>query len=141
MNKTGKTARFLLTVALIACSGLSLSANGLNLNGMGSKAIAMGGAFIGQADDYSAIFWNPAGLTQMQSPNISFFVTDLIPSGTYQFPLLGIDAKAASHALHRDGPQVGFLLAAGHQVVQHAVAQRTVGGMHLVDAQQVKYGP
>ena len=57
-----------MTVALIALTGVSLSANGLNLNGVGSKAIAMGGAFIGQADDFSAIFWNPAGLTQMQGP-------------------------------------------------------------------------
>ncbi|MCJ7524201.1 MAG: outer membrane protein transport protein, partial [Candidatus Aminicenantes bacterium] len=73
-----------------------LSANGLNLNGMGSKAIAMGGAFIGQADDYSAIFWNPAGLTQMKNSSLSFFVTDLIPSGTYAFPMYGIDAKTKS---------------------------------------------
>jgi long-chain fatty acid transport protein len=93
MKQTGKSARLLWTVALIACCGFSLSANGLNLNGMGSKAIAMGGAFIGQADDYSAIFWNPAGLTQMKSSSISLFVTDLIPSGTYVFPTYGIDAK------------------------------------------------
>lgn len=57
-------ARFPLTFVLIMFCAVSLSANGLNLNGLGSKAISMGGAFIGQADDYSAVFWNPAGLTQ-----------------------------------------------------------------------------
>jgi len=90
-----KSAQFLMTAALIACMGISLSANGLNLNGVGSKAIAMGGAFIGLADDYSAIFWNPAGLTQMKNSSISFFVTDLIPSGTYALTTsyFSIDAK------------------------------------------------
>jgi long-chain fatty acid transport protein len=93
MKQTGKTVRFLMTAALIVFTGISLPANGLNLNGVGSKAISMGGAFIGQADDYSAIFWNPAGLSQMKNSSISFFVTDLIPSGTYSFPTYGIDAK------------------------------------------------
>jgi len=107
MKQRMSTARFLMTVALIAFAGVSLSANGLNLNGLGSKAIAMGGAFIGQADDYSAIFWNPAGLTQMKSSSISFFVTDLIPSGSYQFPQFGIDAKTKS-AMYPSGSVAYF---------------------------------
>ena len=94
MNQKGRIARLFLSVVLIAFTGVSLSANGLNLNGVGSKAIAMGGAFIGQADDYSAIFWNPAGLVQMKKPSLSFFVTDLIPTGTYAFPTYGIDAQS-----------------------------------------------
>jgi long-chain fatty acid transport protein len=96
MKQTGKIARLLLTVALIVCTGISLSANGLNLNGVGSKAIAMGGAFIGQADDYSAVFWNPAGLSQMKKSSISFFVTDLMPTGTYVYQTAGIDTKTKS---------------------------------------------
>lgn len=34
--------------------------------GVGSRAIGMGGAYIGVSDDYSAVFWNPAGLAQMR---------------------------------------------------------------------------
>ena len=34
--------------------------------GVGSRAIGMGGAYVGVADDYSAIFWNPAGLGQLR---------------------------------------------------------------------------
>ena len=88
--------RFLLLVVIcILIVGLSgdLYSNGLNLNGNGSKAIAMGGAFIGLADDYSAVFWNPAGLTQMKEANLALFGTDIIPKGTYQLDLLGIDAE------------------------------------------------
>lgn len=107
MKQTGKTVRLLLTVVLIMLTGISLSANGLNLNGVGSKAIAMGGAFIGQADDFSAIFWNPAGLTQMKNSSLSFFVTDLIPSGTYKLPLYGIDAKTKT-AMYPSGSVAYF---------------------------------
>lgn len=34
--------------------------------GIGSRALGMGGAYIGIADDYSASYWNPAGLTQIR---------------------------------------------------------------------------
>ena len=106
MRQRGNIARFFLTAVLVALTGMSLSANGLNLNGVGSKAIAMGGAFIGQADDYSAIFWNPAGLTQMKNSTLSFFVTDLIPSGTYKLSPYGIDAKTKT-AMYPSG-SVGY---------------------------------
>jgi len=92
MRKMRKTARVLFAAALLIGSGFFLSANGLNLNGVGSKAIAMGGAFIGQADDYSAVFWNPAGLSLMKETSVSLFGTDLIPSATYQFG--GIEVKS-----------------------------------------------
>jgi len=41
-------------------------ASGVNLEGLGIRAISMGGAFIGLADDASAIHWNPAGLSQLK---------------------------------------------------------------------------
>jgi len=36
--------------------------------GVGARAIGMGGAFVGTADDASALYWNPAGITQMDRP-------------------------------------------------------------------------
>jgi long-subunit fatty acid transport protein len=39
---------------------------GLSGTGVGARALAMGGAYTGIASDYSAIYWNPAGLAQMQ---------------------------------------------------------------------------
>jgi long-chain fatty acid transport protein len=89
------------TSALV--SGVSASAalaNGFNLDGVGSKAIGMGGAFIGLADDPSAVFWNPAGLTQTSRPTLYGFEMNLIPTGKYQWtyaPLgVSIDAKTKS---------------------------------------------
>ncbi len=37
-----------------------------NMTGFGARALGMGGAYSAVADDYSAIYWNPAGLAQMR---------------------------------------------------------------------------
>lgn len=42
-----------------------------NEAGFGIKAAGMGNAFSGLADDYSAIYWNPAGLAQLDYGQIS----------------------------------------------------------------------
>lgn len=49
--------------AQFADDALRFSSTGF---GIGSRAQGMGGAYIGVADDYSASFWNPAGLAQMR---------------------------------------------------------------------------
>ena len=39
--------------------------------GSGARAIGMGGAFIGVADDATAASWNPGGLIQLETPEVS----------------------------------------------------------------------
>ena len=39
--------------------------------GSGARAVGMGGAFIGVADDATAASWNPAGLIQLEKPEMS----------------------------------------------------------------------
>ena len=73
-----KTNRFIQSIILIlgittlgmpavyaqsADDALRFSSEGF---GVGLRAQSMGGAYIGVADDYSATFWNPAGLAQMR---------------------------------------------------------------------------
>jgi long-chain fatty acid transport protein len=83
----------MFALALLTFLGLSplANANGLNLNSLGSRALSMGGAFVGLADDYSAIFWNPAGMAQFDTRYLGFYSTDVIPSGSY---LLQVPAQA-----------------------------------------------
>lgn len=74
MAKRGKREkekmRFLkvLTLNLVATGFFSsqVQAGGYEVFGLGAKAMGMGGAFVGLADDWTATFWNPAGLAQMQ---------------------------------------------------------------------------
>lgn len=88
-------------------SGLCL-ANGLNLNGLGTRAVSLGGAFIGLADDFSLVYWNPAGAGFLRQPIFGSYLTDLIPTARYQVaipPDISIEAKTKlSHYL-------GFLAA------------------------------
>ncbi len=102
-----KFSKVLLVSTLTLIFSISLFSNGLNLNSIGSKASAMGTAFIGLADDFSAVFFNPAGLTQMKEANLTIFGTDLIPTGTYQFEMAGIDTQTDSE-MHPSGALAYF---------------------------------
>ena len=55
-------------------------------NGLGARALAMGGAFVAVADDATAVKWNPAGLAQVNDTRLSGMSTDLFGLGiTHQF--------------------------------------------------------
>ncbi|MGA2298096.1 MAG: outer membrane protein transport protein [FCB group bacterium] len=75
--------------------------NGLSLNSIGPKALGMGGAFIGIADDYTAVYWNPAGIVNLKKAQIALFVTDDVPWSTYHYdpgyPRMGVDAKSKTN--------------------------------------------
>jgi len=54
--------------------------NGSDLGmGIGARAMALGGAFVSIADDASATFWNPAGLTNLKSNQ--FLLSADLPDG------------------------------------------------------------
>jgi len=43
---------------------------GFESGGLGARAMGMGGAYIGVADDWTAIYWNPAGLSRLKGKGI-----------------------------------------------------------------------
>ncbi len=64
----------LLLLSIVAFSLAQTAEEAVNLteneHGFGIKAAAMGNAFTGIADDYSAIYWNPGGLAQLHKQQI-----------------------------------------------------------------------
>ncbi|MEN8223179.1 MAG: outer membrane protein transport protein [Acidobacteriota bacterium] len=82
--------KFLIIIALTLILTTGAFSNGLSLNGIGSRASSMGTAYVGLSDDWSAVFFNPAGLIQMEEKNLSLFVTNIMPSATYRFEMMGI---------------------------------------------------
>ena len=55
-------------------------------NGIGARALAMGGAFVAVADDATAVCWNPAGLAQLDDTRLAGMSTDLYGLGiTHQY--------------------------------------------------------
>lgn len=64
-----------------------LWAGGWNNTLMGCRAIALGGAFVGIADDPSAIFYNPAGLA-FQRENMAFAINGFHISPTHEYTMV-----------------------------------------------------
>ena len=56
--------------AYIIYQDISISSSP-NPVGSGARALGMGGAFIGIADDATAASWNPSGLIQLEKPEVS----------------------------------------------------------------------
>jgi hypothetical protein len=55
-------------------------------NGIGARALAMGGAFVAVANDATAVCWNPAGLAQLGDTRLAGMSTDLYGLGiTHQY--------------------------------------------------------
>ncbi|MFO7660018.1 MAG: outer membrane protein transport protein [Candidatus Cloacimonadaceae bacterium] len=86
----------LLTVILLTLCVGSLFAGGFALSGIGSKAISLGGAFRGLADDGTAMYWNPAGLGFMERSFITLAGAGIMPVAEYQSEdiLPGISGEA-----------------------------------------------
>jgi long-chain fatty acid transport protein len=58
-------------LAFLAWPGGEAFAGGLSFSEHGAKAAGMANAFAGQADDPSAIFYNPAGITQLPGTQVT----------------------------------------------------------------------
>ena len=94
MNKFKTMA---ISVLLIFAISSSSFANGLSLNSVGTRALGMGGAFVGLANDGTAIYWNPAGLAGQESSLLVYF-TGIMPFATYKGNLGFIDADATAES-------------------------------------------
>jgi long-chain fatty acid transport protein len=96
-------------MSLVLLSSLAW-ANGLNLNSLGSRAQAMGGAFVALADDFSAIFWNPAGMGFFKTMQVGGYGTLIMPSGTYTLtvPVLGEVVNASTQHKAYPGGMAAF---------------------------------
>jgi long-chain fatty acid transport protein len=77
------TKTLLVFVVLIIC-GASAFAGGYQINEHGARAMAMGGAYVAQASDGSAIFFNPAGLAFQSGFKVMLGTTIIIPSSTWK---------------------------------------------------------
>lgn len=53
--------------------------------GVGARAVGMGGAFVAVADDATAIFWNPAGLSRLESSEAIIIHTNWLVSTFFDF--------------------------------------------------------
>jgi long-chain fatty acid transport protein len=91
--RTALRVTIIMGIFLVICAGLF--AGGFALSGLGSRAMSMGGAFRGLADDATAIYWNPAGLAYLTSNELSLGGSLIKPEASWQntlpLPGFGLD--------------------------------------------------
>ncbi|MCC7430926.1 transporter [bacterium] len=92
-----KSSKLLLT-AIFSCSVTSLFAGGFQINEQGARQTGMVGTFVATANDPSAVFYNPAGLVNLEGKQISLGSTMVSISNTFAgtdpSPGFGTKAKA-----------------------------------------------
>ncbi|MBF0542955.1 MAG: hypothetical protein HQM08_00905 [Candidatus Riflebacteria bacterium] len=88
MKTLAKTILLVFIWALLSSPLKADSAGGAGAYlkmGVGARALGMGSAFVGVADDSTASFWNPAGLAQLEKDEASFMHADLTLDRKYNF--------------------------------------------------------
>ncbi len=81
-----------IALAALVIFALSPSAHGAGflIYEHGAVAMAMGGAFVGLANDVTAIFHNPAGIAFLEGTQLSAGVTLIFPNSTVTMPDIGL---------------------------------------------------
>lgn len=59
-------------------------AGGFASNEQGAKASGMANAFVAQADDPTAVYFNPAGIVQLDGTQVTLGVSPVIPQATFE---------------------------------------------------------
>lgn len=78
-----KTIIYIVIAIVIACFAREGFAGYTQTDGEGVRPISMGGAFIAVADGAEAVFYNPAGLTQIKRPEVSVGQKFIFPMAKY----------------------------------------------------------
>jgi hypothetical protein len=79
---------------------------------LGTRAIGMGEAFTAMADDTSALYWNPAGMSLLHQKEVSFAHSSLIENVNYEH--LGIVLPGDSYAFGGQFSYLGYGDIAGY---------------------------
>ena len=90
-------------IALVFATG-AFASNGTQIGTVGARSTAMGSNFRGLADDWSAVFFNPAGLTQLEGTTIGISGGIIAPRGSYDayaypaYPFPGMNTESVDAA-------------------------------------------
>ncbi|MBN1780460.1 outer membrane protein transport protein [bacterium] len=99
-------------MVFVLAAGLYAS-NGTQIGTIGGRSTAMGSAFRGLADDWSAVFFNPAGLTQLGGKfTLGASLGTIMPRGSYKAANYSIYPHPALNTDEVDATDQNFLVPA-----------------------------
>jgi len=78
--------KLLASLVILIFTASFVFASGFSIYEHGSKAMALSGAFAAKANDVSALFYNPAGITQLEGFNLGAGGTFIIPTSSFTGP-------------------------------------------------------
>jgi len=70
-------------ILVLALSPIPAAGSGFEISHLSARASAMGNAYVAQADDPSALYYNPAGLVQTKGIQLQAGVSTMLPSMTF----------------------------------------------------------
>src|SRR5438270_490154 len=94
-------------LAALTLAAISAQAVGFRLPNQDPEAIARGNAFAATADDPSAIYYNPAGITQLEGQSVRAGVYAVTPGIDYTSPT-GLKASVKSDTVFV--PQIYYVV-------------------------------
>jgi long-chain fatty acid transport protein len=102
MNYSAATASLLAVSTIVALTPGSALGLGISLPDQDAFATARGNAFVATADDPAAVYYNPAGISQLEDMNLSLGAYGIVYGSTYKNDGMKIDSKSEWEVL----PQV-----------------------------------
>ncbi|HOK22528.1 MAG TPA: outer membrane protein transport protein [Candidatus Hydrothermia bacterium] len=105
----------------------SLNAGGFALSGVGARALSMGGAFRAIANDWSAVYWNPAGVSYLTETQIALNGIAVGPRSSFEpnTGILGYDGPYSLREKVNSVPQ-NFYIPAFVYVTPFEIAESRV---------------
>ena len=100
------TRRAVILLAALVAGPISAQAVGFRLPNQDPEAIARGNAFVATADNPSAIYYNPAGITQMEGQNVRAGLYMVSAGVDYESPS---GAKASPNSDFEPVPQFYYV--------------------------------
>jgi tetratricopeptide (TPR) repeat protein len=122
--------RFILSLAVVLM-GQTLPARATSSGGqadeflsygVGARSLGMGGAFVAVADDSSANYWNPAGLSQITRKEVSLMQATLFADTAYDYYSFVMPSKKGGSAW---GLSMTTLTSSGFEKVSATVDPNT----------------
>jgi len=101
--------RFSLLVLIVFLVFASLAlAGGFQLNEVGARAMGMGGAFAAQANDLTALYFNPAGLAYQRGFGAYLGATMILPKSSNTVTATGVASDMVSQTFFPPNAYAGY---------------------------------